>query len=461
MALFIELRFVEINNAEKKSFTKRKIKIALIFTGGTIGSSILPSNKIIEPMLGSELYSELLKQKPGIEDKYEFILKYPLNMLSENITPSNWGKIAESIAFEINKDVDGIVVTHGTDTMPYTISAVSFMISEIPLPVVFTGSLIPPHEKGTDAIQNLYDSILFAAKSESRGVFLVFGDRKSNHSNVFWGNRLRSIFPYGNNFQSADCKPFATIKNDTIKYHGEYPKKYHLSKDVGIETKIESKVAYFKIYPGFDPWFIEKAVEHGVKGIILELYHSGTACTTNDSTYSLVSTIKSYAKKGIPIFGIPSHELPKSLFSWDKIPGDDNVRLIDYLTQKFGVDWVKVSKIEKIDDGRTIRVTNGINFLSLRLNDEETKVNIEIDDGRTDIFMVKAENGKLNIHPISNIYGTTEELLKADLIHLNQMSLESALVKLMWLLGSENEIKNVIKKMNKNIAGEIFKILQN
>ena len=351
--------------AEKESFAKRKI--ALIFTGGTIGSTIRPSNKIIEPKLGSELFRELIKQKPEIEDKYEFIIRNPYNMLSENITPNDWGKIANSIALEINQSVDGIVVTHGTDTMPYTASAISFMLSEVSIPIVFTGSLIPPHEKGTDAVQNLYDSILFSAKSEKMGVFVIFRDRKDNHSKVFWGNRLRSISSYSNNFQSADNKSFAIIRNDTITYCGKYPTRNHLSKKVIIESRIESKVAYFKVYPGFDPWFIDKAVEYGAKGIILEIYHSGTACTTNHSKYSLISSIKSCVEKSIPIFGIPLHESQES-----------------------------------------------------------------------------------------NIYSTTRELLDAGLIHLNRMSLESMVVKLMWLLGNEKEIKKVIKRMNENIAGEIY-----
>ncbi len=86
------------------------------------------------------------------------------------------------------------------------------------------------------------------------------------------------------------------------------------------------------------------------------------------------------------------------MFSWDEIPGNDNVRLIKFLKQNFGIDWAKTAKIEKIDNGKTIKVSTQKNYLSLKLNDEQTEVNLEIDDVRTDKFVAKIENSKLNIY---------------------------------------------------------------
>ena len=86
------------------------------------------------------------------------------------------------------------------------------------------------------------------------------------------------------------------------------------------------------------------------------------------------------------------------LFSWEKIPGNDNVRLIDYLTQNFGIEWAKTAKIRKNDDGKTIILTSETNFLSLTLNDHKTNVNLKIDDGRTAKFIVKIEKKELKIY---------------------------------------------------------------
>lgn len=89
------------------------------------------------------------------------------------------------------------------------------------------------------------------------------------------------------------------------------------------------------------------------------------------------------------------------LFSWNKIPGSDNERLRVFI-QNFDIDWEGGIKIEKIENGNTIRLTNGTRNLSLRINNEKTKITIEFDDGRTDELIVKNENGNLNVYYTSN-----------------------------------------------------------
>jgi hypothetical protein len=124
--------------------------------------------------------------------------------------------------------------------------------------------------------------------------------------------------------------------------------------------------------------------------------------------------IKNKAVKGIIVlkrlvyiapFGMES----EFLFNWDEIPGNDSLRLIDFLKQKFSIDWVKTAKIEKIDNGMTIRLSIEKKNLLLKLNTEKTKLNIEIDN-RTDGFIAKRENDKLNIY--ENDYKTRIDNLK-------------------------------------------------
>jgi len=85
------------------------------------------------------------------------------------------------------------------------------------------------------------------------------------------------------------------------------------------------------------------------------------------------------------------------LFSWDNVPGKDNGKLLEYLEQKYGVDWVRTAKIEKINNNE-IRIATEKNSLSLRLNNENTKVTLTINKVATDEFIVKTENSKLNIY---------------------------------------------------------------
>jgi putative ATP-dependent endonuclease of OLD family len=116
---------------------------------------------------------------------------------------------------------------------------------------------------------------------------------------------------------------------------------------------------------------------------------------------ALIDILDSSKPKYAPVIADKLCELEREyLFSWDKIPGNDNGRLIEFLNRHFTVEWVKTADIEKIDGGMAINVSTGKNFLSLSLNDEKTKVNLKIDDGRTYEFTAKTENSKLNLYDI-------------------------------------------------------------
>ncbi|KAB2948279.1 MAG: Patatin-like phospholipase [Candidatus Methanoperedens nitroreducens] len=112
---------------------------------------------------------------------------------------------------------------------------------------------------------------------------------------------------------------------------------------------------------------------------------------------SMVSSDVIMASAAIPTFfrAVP---VDTYLFSWDEIPGNDSVRLIDFLKKNYNIDWLKTAKIEKIDDNKTIRASVEGNYLSLSLNNEKNKANLKIDDVRTDEFIAKKEDdGTLNI----------------------------------------------------------------
>ncbi|MBU4220486.1 MAG: hypothetical protein KKA10_02490 [Euryarchaeota archaeon] len=127
---------------------------------------------------------------------------------------------------------------------------------------------------------------------------------------------------------------------------------------------------------------------------ILNVDHLSSVCGISPKQLHLFISNK---RKAYSTFKLPKKR-GGYLFSWDNIPGNDNGRLIEFLSQKFGIDWIKTAKIEKIDDVKTIRVTNGKNYLSLKLNDERTKVNFEIDGDRIAEFIARTKNGKLNIY---------------------------------------------------------------
>ena len=146
-----------------------KKNILLLTTGGTIACA--PGSEGLEPQKGQILERELER----LRSFYDITVKDIICLDSSNITPEQWQLIARSV-FENKDRFDGIVISHGTDTMAYTASAVTFMLPNISVPVVFTGSQLPLTELLSDGPANLRTAFAMAA-SETPGVFLAF-DRK-------------------------------------------------------------------------------------------------------------------------------------------------------------------------------------------------------------------------------------------------------------------------------------------
>lgn len=95
-------------------------------------------------------------------------------------------------------------------------------------------------------------------------------------------------------------------------------------------------------------------------------------------------------------------KLPQFMFCWENNLENDNERFLEFLQKNFGIDWIKTAKTEKIDDGKTLRIFTEKNFISLKLNNDKTKLIVKIDDSRTYEFKIEAENGKLNIYISQN-----------------------------------------------------------
>jgi len=130
-------------------------------------------------------------------------------------------------------------------------------------------------------------------------------------------------------------------------------------------------------------------------GVIMVVTEGGWAILTTERA---VIVIAFFAFLGALFGAMGVDTEDRYLFSWNEVPGNHNGRLIEFIEQRFDTDWVKAANIEKIDNGKTIRVSSEKNYLLLSLNDEETEVDLKIDDERTAKFIVKAEKGKLNIY---------------------------------------------------------------
>ena len=237
-----------------------KKKLLLLTTGGTIAS--LPGGKGLEPQRSDVMERELEQ----LRTYYDITVRDIMCLDSSNIRPEEWQIIARNI-FECREGFDGIVVSHGTDTMAYTASAVTFMLPDIDLPVVFTGSQLPLADVLSDGPDNLRTAFAMAASGNS-GVFLAF-DRK-----VMLGCRAVKVRASGfSAFESVNARYAALVSNQGLVVDPEVlPKR---TGEAELRTDISRNVFLLKLTPGLNPAVFDMLAAMGYKGIVVEAFGLG------------------------------------------------------------------------------------------------------------------------------------------------------------------------------------------
>ena len=235
-------------------------KILMISTGGTIACKPGPDG--LTPALTGEALVKLL---PGLEGSCTVECGELFSIDSTNIHPNHWQKISRAVADNYTK-YDGFVITHGTDTMAYTASALSSMLENVAKPVVITGSQLPAGAAGTDAEYNLLNSFGVAV-SGVPGVHLVFGDR------IISGRRASKMHTKEfDAFFSINAPCEAYICNGKIEWEA-LPDFTEGSFE--LRNGIEERVALIKLIPGIKPEIISWYIEKGYRGIVIESFGAG------------------------------------------------------------------------------------------------------------------------------------------------------------------------------------------
>lgn len=258
-------------------------KILIIFTGGTISmknDDIL--NKSIMMTSTVNLKTILIDVFSAIE--FTFI-EHSL-MPSPWITPNDMFNLAKLIEMNINH-YDGIVVTHGTDTIEETAYFIDQFLAT-KTPIVFTGSMRNLSELGYDGLNNIVSSVLVAIneKSKNRGVLLVFNDEINSISEVTKTHTLAL-----DTFKSLEFGPLGIVDQRDVLYYREYTK----NKQKLNISKLTKRVEIIKCYSGMDPTILDFMVDNKVDGIIIEAFGRGNVPP------SLVPGIRRAIAKSIPI----------------------------------------------------------------------------------------------------------------------------------------------------------------
>jgi L-asparaginase len=256
--------------------TLMKTKILLIYTGGTIGMVKDYDSGVLKPFN----FNELLQRIPELYqlDCNIDTLSFDSPIDSSDMHPRDWVKIA-SIIEDGYENYDGFVVLHGSDTMSYTASALSFLLENLDKPVIFTGSQLPIGDLRTDAKENLITSIQIASlrqnsKSVVREVGLYFEYK------LYRGNRTTKI--NAEHFQAFASLNYPHLVESGV--HLNIFKEYLLpskrNKNFVVHKEMDNNVAVLKLFPGISLKVLESILNtEGLKALVLETYGSGNAPT--------------------------------------------------------------------------------------------------------------------------------------------------------------------------------------
>ena len=239
---------------------ENKKHILLLTTGGTIACR--PGEEGLEPH-DSGVMARQIEQ---LRTYYDISVEDVMCLDSSNIRPDEWQLIARHI-FSRKDDFDGIVVSHGTDTMAYTASAVTFMLENIDIPVVFTGSQLPLEETLSDAPDNLRTAFAMAATGQN-GVFVAF-DRK-----VMLGCRAVKVRASDfSAFESVNARYTAQVTHRGLEIDTSLlPVR---AGNARLRENISRKVFLLKLTPGLDAEIFDVLIDMGYRGIVIEAFGLG------------------------------------------------------------------------------------------------------------------------------------------------------------------------------------------
>ncbi|MFC7079605.1 Glu-tRNA(Gln) amidotransferase subunit GatD [Halorussus caseinilyticus] len=241
--------------------------VSLISTGGTIASTVDYRTGAVTAQFDAE---DVLRAVPDLAGRANYRGRVVANILSENMTPDVWQDLAQAVYEEIEAGADGVVVMHGTDTMQFTASALSFML-DTPVPVVFTGSQRSADRPSSDNVMNAVCSVE-AAKSDAAEVMVCMHASESDDvCALHRGTRVRKNHTSRRDaFETVGRKPLGEVEygggETDVSFRRAHDERGE--KELDISPELESEVELLKFTPGMDESALD--VAEGKAGLVLE-----------------------------------------------------------------------------------------------------------------------------------------------------------------------------------------------
>ncbi|MEK6911056.1 MAG: Glu-tRNA(Gln) amidotransferase subunit GatD [Nanoarchaeota archaeon] len=294
------LKKYEKDSAEEKNVEikdNKMKKIGLIVTGGTIASKVDSRTGGVSPLTD---VNEFRKFYPELFEKVNVkkILS-PFMILSENMDSSHWIKIAESVKQLLDdEEIEGVVVTHGTDTLHYTAAALSFMLKNLNKPVVLTYSQKSIDRASSDANLNLQCAAQMALSDCAEVMIVGHATTNDDYCYALLGTKVRKMHSSRRDaFKPINCEPIAKVYTDKIEFLSNYKKRSE--KKCELDTDFSDKVALVKYFPGQDSAIIDF---YALKcnGMVIEATGLGHL-PIGESRNSWLTKIKKHIREGFVV----------------------------------------------------------------------------------------------------------------------------------------------------------------
>lgn len=284
---------------EKKKIEKNKDKpsIGLIVTGGTIASKLDSKTGGTKPLTD---VNEFAKFYPKVFERTNVKkISVPFMALSENMSSIEWITIAEHVKQMLDDpEIKGVIVTHGTDTLHYTSSALSFFLRDLKKPVVLTFSQRSIDRASSDAELNLDCAVTMALSDCAEVVLVGHATENDDYCYAFRGTKVRKMHSSRRDtFKAINSSPLAKVYSDKIEFLSSYnARSTGLTK---LDSEFSDKVALINFYPGQSPDILDYYLVQGYKGIVIA--GTGFGHVALDGKNSWESTLKRMIKQGVAI----------------------------------------------------------------------------------------------------------------------------------------------------------------
>jgi glutamyl-tRNA(Gln) amidotransferase subunit D len=345
-------------------YSQDKPNVKLFGTGGTIASRLdYRTGAVIPAFSPGELYGAV----PELADICNITTEKLFAVFSENMGPAQYKTLAVAIGKEIEKGIQGIIIGHGTDTLHHTAAALTFMVQNLPIPIVLVGSQRSSDRPSSDAALNLMHAAYAAGHSDIAEVLVcMFGPTSDEYGFLHRGTRVRKMHSsYRSTFRTIGDIPLAKVTRSMVEPLKKDYNPRRKDKKVDIYPYFEEKVSIVYYYPNMRPDIIDSLIENGYKGIVIAgtglghvnkpLYPAlDRAREKNVAVYMTVQTLWGYVHMNV-------YETGRDMLALGVIPAENMLPEVAYiklgwaLGQTGDLDKVKEIMLNPINDEITLR----------------------------------------------------------------------------------------------------------